>query len=128
MSLHFDRVQVMKLFGPAPVNNIEKVQGLYAAYGRGDIQHVLDMLDDNVSWGIESVAAGSRTPASSTGPFRPASSSAGAATKTPPPPATPSVRSSCTVRVARSGDLAVDLRSVGGRREHAQAPTHVSAG
>ncbi len=36
--------------------NIETVQQLYAAYGRGDMKSVLDLIDDEVNWGIESVA------------------------------------------------------------------------
>lgn len=57
-SLHFDRVKVMQLLGPAPANHVETVQRIYAAIGRGDVQGVLAELDDDVSWGIESVAAG----------------------------------------------------------------------
>ena len=35
---------------------IETVQQIYAAYGRGDMQFILDHLDDDVTWGIDSVA------------------------------------------------------------------------
>jgi ketosteroid isomerase-like protein len=42
--------------------NIETVQQIYAAYGRGDMQFILDQLDDDVTWGIESVAAGEVAP------------------------------------------------------------------
>jgi hypothetical protein len=46
-----------------PMNkNIETVQNIYAAYGRGDMQYILDQCDDDVSWGIESVAAGEVPP------------------------------------------------------------------
>ena len=38
--------------------NIETVQGIYAAYGRGDMKFILDQLHDDVTWGIESVATG----------------------------------------------------------------------
>jgi ketosteroid isomerase-like protein len=38
--------------------NIETVQQIYAAVGRGDLKFILDQLDDEVTWGIESVAAG----------------------------------------------------------------------
>ena len=38
--------------------NIETVKQLYAAGGRGDMQAVMALLDDDVTWGIESVAAG----------------------------------------------------------------------
>jgi ketosteroid isomerase-like protein len=38
--------------------NIETVQQIYAAYGRGDMKFILDQIDDEVTWGIESVAAG----------------------------------------------------------------------
>ncbi len=43
-------------------SNIETVQGIYAAYGRGDMQFILDHVDDDVSWGIESVAANEVAP------------------------------------------------------------------
>jgi ketosteroid isomerase-like protein len=36
---------------------ISKVQNLYASLGRGDLQAVLDALADDVSWGVDSVAA-----------------------------------------------------------------------
>lgn len=42
--------------------NIETVQALYAAYGRGDLQGVLELLDEDVTWGIDSVAAGEVAP------------------------------------------------------------------
>lgn len=42
--------------------NIERVQGIYAAYGRGDMPALLAAVDDDVSWGIESVAAGEVAP------------------------------------------------------------------
>src|SRR5262245_48634833 len=63
-TLHFDRVLVMKVLGPADVSarNLEIAQGIYAAYGRGDMQFILDHVDDDVSWGIESAAAGEVAP------------------------------------------------------------------
>src|SRR5690242_17505741 len=42
--------------------NIETVQQIYAAYGRGDMAYIRAQLDDDVSWGIESVAAGEVAP------------------------------------------------------------------
>ena len=54
-TLHFDSAKV-------PSRNLEIAQGVYAAYGRGDLQYVLDHLDDDVSWGIESIAAGEVAP------------------------------------------------------------------
>jgi len=59
-TLHFDRLQVMKVL--ATNKNIETVQALYASYGRGDMPGVLALLDDDVTWGIESVAAGEVAP------------------------------------------------------------------
>jgi uncharacterized protein len=61
-ALHFDRVQVMKVLGPNPNANIEIVQSLYAAYGRGDMPGVLALVSDDVTWGIDSVAAGQVAP------------------------------------------------------------------
>jgi steroid delta-isomerase-like uncharacterized protein len=55
-TLHFDRLQVMKVLGPR--SNIETVQQIYAAVPKGDVQFILDQLADDVTWGIESVAAG----------------------------------------------------------------------
>jgi len=59
-TLHFDRLLVMKVLGPTDTSarNLEIAQGIYAAYGRGDMPYILDHVDDDVSWGIESVAAG----------------------------------------------------------------------
>lgn len=34
--------------------NIETVQQLYAAFGRGDLPFILDQVDDDVTWGIDS--------------------------------------------------------------------------
>jgi ketosteroid isomerase-like protein len=42
--------------------NIEIVQQIYGAYGRGDMKFILDQMDDDVSWGIESVASGEVAP------------------------------------------------------------------
>lgn len=38
-------------------SNIETVKGIYAAFGRGDVAHILESVDEGVTWGIESVAA-----------------------------------------------------------------------
>jgi ketosteroid isomerase-like protein len=35
---------------------ISKVQNMYASFGRGDLQAILDGLADDVSWGVDSVA------------------------------------------------------------------------
>ena len=37
--------------------NIERVERIYAAFGRGDVQFILDQIGDDASWGIDSVAA-----------------------------------------------------------------------
>jgi ketosteroid isomerase-like protein len=36
--------------------NIQKLQDLYAAFGRGDINGILENVTDDVTWGTESVA------------------------------------------------------------------------
>jgi ketosteroid isomerase-like protein len=36
--------------------NIESVQQIYEAVGRGDVKFILEQLDDDATWGIESVA------------------------------------------------------------------------
>ena len=36
--------------------NIETVQQIYAAVGRGDLSFILDQLEEDATWGIESVA------------------------------------------------------------------------
>jgi hypothetical protein len=63
-TLHFDRMQVMKVLGPQDPSaaNIEVIQGIYAAFGRGDVAAILGVLDEDVSWGIDSVAAGEVAP------------------------------------------------------------------
>jgi ketosteroid isomerase-like protein len=57
-TLHFDSAMVMTDLGPADAtaNNVEIARGVYEAFNRQDLQYILDHLDDNVSWGIESVA------------------------------------------------------------------------
>ena len=40
------------------MSHIETVQQIYAAFGRGDLQFILDRIDDEATWGIDSVAAG----------------------------------------------------------------------
>jgi ketosteroid isomerase-like protein len=37
---------------------ISKVQHMYASFGRGDLQAILDGLAEDVSWGVDSSAAG----------------------------------------------------------------------
>lgn len=57
-SLHFDRLQVMKLLGrDTGAANIAAVQRAYAAFGTGDLPGLLAAVDDDVTWGIESIAA-----------------------------------------------------------------------
>jgi ketosteroid isomerase-like protein len=36
--------------------NVEKLQQMYAAFGRGDIATLLENVTDDVTWGVESVA------------------------------------------------------------------------
>ena len=36
--------------------NVEKLQELYAAFGRGDIASILDNVTDDVEWGVDTVA------------------------------------------------------------------------
>jgi steroid delta-isomerase-like uncharacterized protein len=57
-TLHFDRATVMQDLGPVDMTakNLEIARGIYDAFNRRDLQYILDHLDDNVSWGIESVA------------------------------------------------------------------------
>lgn len=38
-------------------DNVRKLQDLYAAFGRGDIQTILDNVTDDITWGTESAAA-----------------------------------------------------------------------
>lgn len=40
------------------MTNIERVQAIYAAFGRGDLAYLLEQVDDDVTWGIDSVTAG----------------------------------------------------------------------
>jgi ketosteroid isomerase-like protein len=57
-SLYFDRMGMAKLLGgsdPA-TPNVAAVRAIYAAFPRGDVAAILDQLDDDVSWGIESAA------------------------------------------------------------------------
>lgn len=37
--------------------NVEKLQQMYAAFGRGEIATILDGVSDDVQWGVESVAS-----------------------------------------------------------------------
>jgi ketosteroid isomerase-like protein len=52
-TLHFDRLAVMMKLGP---NHVAAVQGIYAAFGAGNVQAILDACADDVSWGIDSLA------------------------------------------------------------------------
>jgi len=52
-SLHFDRLTVLMKLGP---NHVADVQSIYAAFGRGDVQSILELCADDVTWGIDSVA------------------------------------------------------------------------
>ena len=58
-TLHFDRLTVMMRLGP---DHVGAVQGIYAAYGRRDMQAILDVCADDITWGIDSVAAGEVAP------------------------------------------------------------------
>src|SRR5262245_38540420 len=51
-TLCFDRLQLVNVLGgAAPTRrNVEIAQGVYAAYGRGDMRWILDVLDDDVTW------------------------------------------------------------------------------
>lgn len=54
-TLYYDRLRVMELTG-ADNRNINVVRGVYDAFGRQDMQHIVDALADDVSWGIDSKA------------------------------------------------------------------------
>jgi ketosteroid isomerase-like protein len=57
-TLHFDRLRVVQVFGgDLAAKQIAAARGIYEAYGRRDMQAIVDALDDDVSWGIESVVA-----------------------------------------------------------------------
>jgi ketosteroid isomerase-like protein len=57
-SLHFDRLHLMQVLGgDATAANLALARGVYAAYGRRDMAWILGILDEEVTWGIESVAA-----------------------------------------------------------------------
>jgi hypothetical protein len=43
-------------------NHVETVKSIYAAFGRGDVGAILDLCSDDVTWGIDSVAAGDVPP------------------------------------------------------------------
>ena len=36
--------------------NMKTVQGIYEAFGRGDVEHILDQLTDDVDWASEAGA------------------------------------------------------------------------
>lgn len=63
-TLHFDSMVLLKNLGPADVGaaNIATVKIVYDAFGRQDMAAILGVLDDSVSWGIDSVAAGEVAP------------------------------------------------------------------
>lgn len=58
-TLHFDAMTVVKKLGPADPGaaNIATVRVVYDAFGRQDMAAILAVLDESVSWGIDSVAA-----------------------------------------------------------------------
>ena len=58
-TLHFDRLTVMQRLAPDPIAG---VKAIYAAFGRGDVQAILDVCSDDVTWGIDSIAAGEVAP------------------------------------------------------------------
>lgn len=60
-TLHFDRLHVMNLLGPG-AKNIATARGVYEAFGRQDLAWILDHLDDDVTWGIDSIATGEVKP------------------------------------------------------------------
>src|SRR5580704_5970393 len=39
-------------------DNIKTIQGIYEAFGRGDVQAVLDCVSDDVDWAAEASSAG----------------------------------------------------------------------
>ena len=56
----------LNLFASHPMNtqeNTRKVQSAYAAFGRGDIKTILDLLDPNIDWQAV-VGAGANVPTS----------------------------------------------------------------
>jgi ketosteroid isomerase-like protein len=54
-TLYFDRLEMVKRLG-SDAKHIAIARGIYEAYGRRDMKAILDALDDNVTWGIDSVA------------------------------------------------------------------------
>ena len=38
-------------------DNVQKLQQMYAAFGRGDIAAILDNVTDDVEWGVDTVAS-----------------------------------------------------------------------
>lgn len=58
-TLHFDRVVVLQRLGP---DLVSRVKAIYAAFGAGNVQAIVAACADDVSWGIDSVAAGAVPP------------------------------------------------------------------
>jgi uncharacterized protein len=58
-TLRFDRLRVAEVLG---TDHVATVKAIYDAFPRGDIQFILDQCADDVSWGIESVAAAEVAP------------------------------------------------------------------
>ena len=63
-TLHFDRLELVKRLGGAPPSeaNLAIARGVYEAFGRQDLAWILDHVHDDVTWGIESVAASAVRP------------------------------------------------------------------
>lgn len=63
-TLQFDAMTVAQKLGPADrgAANIATVRVVYDAFGRQDMAAILGVLDDGVSWGIDSIAAGEVAP------------------------------------------------------------------
>ena len=63
-TLHFDSMALVRNLGPADVGaaNIATVQSAYGAFGTQDLPLLLSLVDDSVSWGIDSIAAGEVAP------------------------------------------------------------------
>jgi ketosteroid isomerase-like protein len=63
-TLQFDALMVAQKLGPADhgAANIATVRVVYDSFGRQDMAAILAVLDDSVSWGIDSVAAAEVAP------------------------------------------------------------------
>lgn len=63
-TLHFDAMTVVQKLSPADPGaaNIATVRLVYDSFGRQDLAAILAVVSDDVSWGIDSVAAGEVAP------------------------------------------------------------------